>query len=67
MRDTTRLRLLDLEANECRWPVERDKTIIGSYIFCGKSTAQGCYYCTEHAKIVYVPVAVARKRRKESA
>jgi hypothetical protein len=62
--DPTRPRLLDLEANECRWPVERDATVIGSYIFCGKYTENGCAYCTPHARLVYVPPPVARKRRK---
>lgn len=65
MRDDTRLRLLDLEANECRWPVERDNTIIGSYIFCGMLTEPSCVFCSTHARTAYVPVAIRRPRKRD--
>jgi hypothetical protein len=41
--------LLDLRANECRWPTtETTPTVIGLYLFCGKPTRPGESYCKRH-------------------
>lgn len=46
------IRLIDLGARACRWPIgdPRDKENFG---FCGEKMAEGLPYCSEHAKVAY--------------
>lgn len=54
--------LMDLEPNDCRWPIgdpqEKD------FGFCGKPKLPGTSYCSHHASRAFVPVEVARRVRK---
>lgn len=44
--------LVDLSANTCRWPIGDPRE--PGFHFCGKPTADGKPYCSEHAAIAYV-------------
>lgn len=42
--------LIDLKANQCRWPIGDPKK--SEFCFCG-ATAQKQPYCEEHRRIAY--------------
>lgn len=45
--------LIDLELNECRWPV--GETLGAPEMFCAAPKAgAGCPYCERHRKMAYV-------------
>lgn len=43
-----RLALFELQADECKWPVEADKTAIGGQLFCGTATEEKRNWCPYH-------------------
>lgn len=45
--------LLDLEANDCRWPIGDPKE--AGFHFCGKAKVTGLAYCEFHARRAYQP------------
>ena len=44
--------LLDLEHNQCRYPVAEDDD--GQHLFCGEVKEELSSYCAKHRQIVYV-------------
>jgi hypothetical protein len=40
--------LLNLGANQCRWPEVIDNNVVGGYLFCGSPTTFGDSYCQWH-------------------
>lgn len=40
--------MVELRADECRWPVTQDLTAIGGHLFCGRGTRLGEVYCDRH-------------------
>jgi hypothetical protein len=51
-RKTERVYLLELEHNQCRYPVAEDND--GQHLFCGKVKEETGAYCTKHRDIAYV-------------
>lgn len=45
--------LLDLESNDCRWPVGEPKH--DDFHFCGRPSAAGRPYCQEHWSMAFQP------------
>jgi len=45
--------LLDLESNDCRWPVGEPRH--PDFHFCGKPHAPGRPYCQEHWNMAFQP------------
>lgn len=48
------LKLVDLHANSCRWPIGDPKD--PDFHFCGKETFMGKSYCMEHCLEAYVGI-----------
>jgi GcrA cell cycle regulator len=45
--------LLDLEANDCRWPIGEPRS--PDFHFCGKSQVPGRPYCEHHWSMAFQP------------
>ena len=58
--DRKRIPLIELEANQCRWPIgdPREKDNFG---FCGDACGEGSPYCKEHAQVAYQLSSKARQ------
>lgn len=54
------VKLHELEANECHWPVTSGH---GPALFCGCTTARLESFCTYHARLAYQPRQAARGGR----
>lgn len=52
-----RVPIMDLSANECRWPVN-DAKPGEAHLFCGAECSTGKPYCTAHSLVAYRPKAV---------
>jgi GcrA cell cycle regulator len=50
--------LVDLEANDCRWPIGDPKH--KDFHFCGRSKVAGLPYCEHHARRAYQPATARR-------
>lgn len=48
---TTRVGIMDLKLNTCRWPI--GDPVDEDFHFCGKNTVMGKPYCAEHCKMAY--------------
>lgn len=59
--DPLNFSLIDLGANDCRFPVSGEKA---GTLFCGHNVDQGGTYCTYHARVAYIPreVRLSKKR-----
>lgn len=53
-----RIPLVDLEPNQCRWPIGDPKD--GNFGFCGCKAEPGSVYCAEHAAMAYQLVSKGR-------
>ncbi|WP_164566525.1 GcrA family cell cycle regulator [Rhizobium ruizarguesonis] len=53
--EARRVTLVDLQADECKWPVEADKTAIGGQLFCGVATEEKRNWCPYHHFIGHTP------------
>jgi GcrA cell cycle regulator len=53
MKAAKRKTLLDLESNDCRWPVGEPRQ--PDFHFCGKPHAPGRPYCQEHWNMAFQP------------
>lgn len=42
------VRLFELNHNDCRWPVQGEKS---NTLFCGRNIEPGCSYCPEHKQM----------------
>ena len=49
--DRERIPLVDLAANQCKWPIGDPKT--EHFGFCGDRKVPGIPYCVEHAQVAY--------------
>lgn len=47
-----RINIFDLKSHHCRWPID-DPAAIGGFVFCGQDKAEGCAYCTAHARMAF--------------
>lgn len=56
--------LVDLEPNDCRWPIGDPQE--KGFGFCGKHKEPGTPYCEHHARKAFVPLDVARRERKQA-
>lgn len=54
--------LMDLEPNDCRWPIGDPQH--ADFHFCGREKLPGVSYCAHHAHKAFVPLEVARRARK---
>jgi len=45
-----------LDVTGCKWPVEKDASLIGSYAFCDAECREGSSYCAHHAAKASTPV-----------
>lgn len=54
--------LMDLEPNDCRWPIGDPQH--ADFHFCGREKIPGVSYCAHHARKAFVPLEVARRARK---
>jgi hypothetical protein len=44
--------LMELKPNECRFPLEFDREVIGHYYFCADTTDRDASYCDRHKKLL---------------
>ena len=51
-----RKQLVDLEANDCRWPI--GDPMEDGFHFCGRGKVQGISYCAHHARKAFAPPIV---------
>ena len=57
------LRIMDLKAHHCRWPL--NNALGGEYYFCGARTSGAKPYCETHRAVAYV--APMNKKRNANA
>lgn len=43
--------LAELSHSQCRWPVKDAPRVLGSYLFCARSTQPGDSYCQDHQEM----------------
>lgn len=46
-----RVPLMDLNRNECNWPIEMDRTAPGGHLFCGAKTPRDQNWCPYHSYV----------------
>lgn len=55
-----RKQLVDLEANECRWPIGDPQHV--DFHFCARNKVTGLPYCEHHARKAFQPTSPVRQR-----
>jgi hypothetical protein len=58
-----RLPLEELEARQCRWPVNTPEPKVEPYLFCGHRAKPGKRYCPHHVQRSVIPITLRRKPR----
>lgn len=59
-----RKQLIDLEKNDCRWPIG-DPTK-PDFHFCNRKRVMGKVYCEHHARVAYQPATPLQRRRSNA-
>ena len=60
-----RKQLVDLEKDDCRWPIGDPRD--SQFHFCNRKKLMGGVYCDHHTRVAYQPATPSSERRRSNA